>query len=242
MWCKIHLSIPTLPPCWHVWEWRRIGALLDPTMRCLRCSALQISASCTGGTAAVALLEGDYQRRIAVISVSGQPIPALCTVLHCVCCTLPTNNIVRYCVWSEPWSGCIAGLQNRYQAENITNITHICCYIAAPWSRCQSAKKDLSDKEKEMTRERRGECQWRAYDQHKYDQHNKREGEISFYIASPIYRILPTRSTNVNTFNSKITIHTISMKISWTNGNVEKIHIKYCERRWLFIACKHWEH
>ena len=39
----------------------------------------------------MALLEGDYQRRIAVISVSGQPIPAPCTVqntAHCVA----TNN------------------------------------------------------------------------------------------------------------------------------------------------------
>ena len=66
-----------------------------------------------------------------------------------------------------------------------------------------------------MTRERRGERQWSAYDQHKYDQHNKRGGEISFYIASPIHIHIgscqPGQQTcchhsNVNIFSSTITL------------------------------------
>ena len=93
-------------------------------------------------------------------------------------------------------------MQNRYQAEKVDKcyikLQTSCIFVVLLLPLEIGAKKDLSDKKKEMTRERRGECQWRAYDQHKYDQHNKREGEVSFYIASlPIYRILPSRPTNI---------------------------------------------
>ena len=58
--------------------------------------------SASGGGCAVALLEGDYQRRIAVISVSGQPIPAPCTVQKAA------HSVARN--QSKAWSGCILAL------------------------------------------------------------------------------------------------------------------------------------
>ena len=80
-----HPHPPPLLACMRMkTHWSIIGPRYEMPLYSLLCSTI-FTAPKSG---CVALLEGDYQRRIAVISVSGQPIPALSTVFHCVCCTL----------------------------------------------------------------------------------------------------------------------------------------------------------
>ena len=81
------------------------------------------------------------------------------SVLLFVCCTLPTNNIVRYCVWSEHWSGCIAGLQSRYQANKCyikLQTSHIFAVISLPLEIGFNALKRIGATTKRRWQERRG--------------------------------------------------------------------------------------